>query len=255
VGEVVDWLQSPAADGLTTAEAAILLVIAERAHDKTREMWRHRIDDHSLYERIKRAARLSDAGLSKALQRLAKRGLECRVPIGTDKRGRPVYAARGRSMAFRLPELPASVTLPDPVETTPDPVDNPPSEPVENPPPAEERSDQDPTFTRKVGPQSGLSGRKVGRTSAPNTSRENPSKRDPSSHYMSSHLNVEDPPSRAETEKDDQEGLTYADASARLQRLPDLGAALLTRIAQDHPDTDYAQRVIIAAQLLDKETA
>ena len=57
VGEVVDWLQTPAADGLTPAEAVILLVIAERAHDKTRDMWRHRIDDHSLYERIKRAAR------------------------------------------------------------------------------------------------------------------------------------------------------------------------------------------------------
>src|SRR5690606_29521464 len=117
--------------GLTTVEAVILLVIAERAHDKTRDMWRHRIDDHSLYERIKRAARLSDAGLSKALQRLAKRGLECRVPISTGSDGRPVYAAKGKSMRFRLPERPAVVSLPAPVDNAAPPVENPPAEPVE----------------------------------------------------------------------------------------------------------------------------
>lgn len=52
VGEVVDWLQTPPADDLTMAEAAVLLVIAERAHDKTREMWRHRINLIDLAEMV-----------------------------------------------------------------------------------------------------------------------------------------------------------------------------------------------------------
>ena len=180
VGEVVDWLQTPPADGITLAEAAVLMAIAERAHDKTREMWRHRIDDHSLFERIRRVTRQTDAGLSKTLQRLASRGLECRVPIATGKDGRPVYAAKGRSTRFRLPELPAFVSLPEPVDDTPNPVDNPDGGPVENPPGDTQRADTRPGFEPKGGHTSGLWGSKGGRTSAPNPSSTYPSTTDPS---------------------------------------------------------------------------
>lgn len=261
VGEVVDWLQTEAADGLTTAEAAILLVIAERAHDRTRDMWRHRIDDYPLYERLKRATRLSDAGLSKALQRLARRGLECRVPIGTNKHGKPVFAAKGHSMQFRLPELPASVSLPDAVDTAsdavdtaPEAVDNPPGEGVDNSSPAAQRSDSDPTYEPKPGPESDLRGPKVGRTSAPNTSREIPSTTDPSSQYLSSQPQVEEPRDTARDPTDDLQH-DYAEAHRTLQRLPDLGSALLEQARKLTPTASLREQVIIAARLAAKETA
>lgn len=40
-----------------------------------------------------------------ALQRLAERGHEVRVPLTTDSTGRPVYAFRGRATRYRLPHL------------------------------------------------------------------------------------------------------------------------------------------------------
>lgn len=112
VGEVVEWLLTPAANGLTPAERAVLLVIAERANETTREMWRFKADTISLDERIAVAVG-TPKGLQKVLWRLASRGVEVRIPIAQGDDGRPVFAARGRAMRFRLPELPASVALPE----------------------------------------------------------------------------------------------------------------------------------------------
>lgn len=112
VGEVVEWLLSPAADGMTPAERAVLLVIAERAHDQTREMWRHRGDHLNLHDRIAIAIGAPD-GLKKVLRRLADRGLEVRIPISVNKVGKPVFATNGRPARFRLPQLPPSVKLPE----------------------------------------------------------------------------------------------------------------------------------------------
>ena len=248
VGEVIDWLQTPPAEGLTMAEAAVLMVIAERAHDKTREMWRHRIDDRSLYERIKAVTRQSDAGLTKTLQRLAARGLECRVPIATGKDGRPVYAARGKSMRFRLPELPAAVTLPEPVDDDPSPVDNPPAEPVDNPPADTQRVDTRPGFPRKGGRTSALSGGKGGRTSTPNPSSTYPSKEHPSTGLRSlgAEVEVATGGARDPTSDADQAG-EYAAAHRALARLPDLGAALIEQSRADLPSADYRALVIHAA--------
>ena len=44
-------------------------------------------------------------GISHALTRLARAGYEMREPIGKDKRGRPVFAARGHAVRFRVPPL------------------------------------------------------------------------------------------------------------------------------------------------------
>ena len=114
VGEVVEWLLTPAAKslGLTSAERTVLLVIADRANDVTREMWRFRADAISLDERIAIAVG-TPKGLQKVLWRLASRGLEVRIQIAQGDDGRPVFASRGRAMRFRLPELPASVALPE----------------------------------------------------------------------------------------------------------------------------------------------
>ena len=253
VGEVVDWLQTPAADGLTPAEAVILLVIAERAHDKTRDMWRHRIDDYPLYERIKRAARLSDAGLSKALQRLAKRGLECRVQVGTDRRGRPVYAAKGHSMRFRLPELPAVVSLPEPVDSPSGAVDNPPAEPVDSPSGDDQRSDLSPTFKPKVGSESDLWTPKVGPESAPNPSSTYPSTTDPSSQVLSPQPDVEgghDGPAASRTEIT----FDYRSACAYLLTVPgDVQAAATAAAAAELGDRAPPQDLRIrAAQIAAK---
>ena len=250
VGEVVDWLQTPPAEGLTMAERMVLLVIAERAHEKTREMWRHRIDDRSLYERIRAAAGLSDRGLSAALKRLRERGLEVCVPIGTDRRGRPLYAARGRSMRFRLPPLPAAVTLPEPVENTPaDPVDN----PAQTGPPGEKGRTLVRPNARKVAPSCDQTARKVAPGCAPNPSSTYPSKEHPSTGLRSlgAELEVATTAARDPTNDLDQVG-DYEQATRALQRLPDLGAALITQARTQHPDADLRQLVIHAAHLAAK---
>lgn len=247
VGEVVDWLQTPPADDLTMAEAAVLLVIAERAHDKTREMWRHRIDDHSLFERIRRVTRQTDAGLSKTLQRLARRGLECRVPIAAGSDGRPVYAAKGKSMRFRLPELPAAVTLPEPVDNAAPPVENPPDEPVENPARDTRRADTDPGFEPKGGHTSGLWGPKGGHTSAPNPSKDNPSTTDPSTNPPSPQPDVEgghDGPAAGRTEIT----FDYRSACAYLLTVPgDVQAAATAAAAAEIGDRAPPQDLRIRA--------
>ncbi|MFD0902361.1 hypothetical protein [Actinomadura sediminis] len=253
VGEVIDWLQTPPAADLTMAEATVLMVIAERAHEKTREMWRHRIDDRTLYERIKAVTKQGDAGLSKTLQRLAARGLECRVPIAVGKDGRPVYAAKGRAMKFRLPELPAAMSLPEdgPVDDDASPVDNPPKEAVDNPPADGQRADTRPGFASKGGPTSGLSGPKGGRTSAPNPSSTYPSTTDPSSRVPSQGAKG-DARTGARDEQNDQEvqSSDYAEASRILSTLPDLGSALIERArARDPGIDDYRQLVVAAAAI------
>jgi hypothetical protein len=92
IAEVMD--QAPA--DLTSAEVVVLLVLAENANDTTRKAWPG-------LETLLRRARLSPTGLRTVFQRLAGRGLEVRVPIGHDKAGRPVYAARGRQTVYRIP--------------------------------------------------------------------------------------------------------------------------------------------------------
>ncbi|MFI6909693.1 hypothetical protein ACIBKY_51120 [Nonomuraea sp. NPDC050394] len=118
VGEVAAWLESPAANPLTGAERLVLMLIAERSHKVTRRMLWHRGDRRddgskiTLTETLQARAGLGERGLSDVLQRLARRGLEVRVAVGEDRRGRPVFARRGHAVDYRVPELPASVRLP-----------------------------------------------------------------------------------------------------------------------------------------------
>ncbi|MEU8195266.1 hypothetical protein AB0C10_15945 [Microbispora amethystogenes] len=114
VGEVAAWLGTPAAQGMTAAERLVLFIIAERCHKKTRRMWWHHGDGVSLTELIAARSGLEVDSLTKVFRRLAARGLEVRVPIGTNSKGQPIFAVRGRSSDYALPPLPASVELPPP---------------------------------------------------------------------------------------------------------------------------------------------
>ncbi|WP_433235420.1 hypothetical protein ACQPYK_25310 [Streptosporangium sp. CA-135522] len=114
LGEVCAWLETPAAQGVTTAERLVLLIIAERCNKTTRQMWAYKGDGKTLTEVIAARAGLEVDSLTKVFRRLAGRGLEVRVPIATNSRGQPVFAVRGRASDYILPDLPASVELPPP---------------------------------------------------------------------------------------------------------------------------------------------
>ncbi|WP_433319154.1 hypothetical protein [Micromonospora chersina] len=90
--------------GLTAGDRLLLVVLAENANDETREGW----PGWELIARRMRWADQRDGGknaVSTALANLARRGVECRVPIGQTEAGRPVFAAHGRRTTYRIPHL------------------------------------------------------------------------------------------------------------------------------------------------------
>ncbi|MGR6921195.1 hypothetical protein ACU635_43725 [[Actinomadura] parvosata] len=119
-GLVAAWLETAAADGMTQSERLVLLLIAERARDTDRRMVSFRADRRddgtkiTLTELLQARAGLTPRGLADTVQRLARRGLEVRVPVGKDRNGVIMYARRGHATDYRLPDLPASVRLPEP---------------------------------------------------------------------------------------------------------------------------------------------
>jgi len=130
--EVIDHL--PAA--LTPAERVVLGVVAYHAQLADRRCWMPA-------EKMQTRTGLSETGLRQAHQRLARRGLECRVAQGVDKAGRPVYAHRGHTTTYQLPDLPApegcscqrgTVTHPRPNDDTPDPGPDGPQNTPQGPP-------------------------------------------------------------------------------------------------------------------------
>lgn len=259
VGEVVEWLRTPAAAGLTAAERVVLLVIAERANETTREMWRHKVDEVSLSERIREAlGGVDKTNLSKVFKKLASRGLEVRIPVSTATNGRVVYSCRGRSTRFHVPPLPASVQLPERVASgqTKDPVDNPASDAPDGPaePPEWDAQEQtkEPKGMRSGKPKSpnGLP------TGVPYPSKESPSTTDPSTPVVPAVLaEVEDvrpdtatPP--AKTSHHMGWDPAYKEARTILGCLPDLGGTYMAA-ARDAlgQQTPLAELVIYAGRL------
>jgi hypothetical protein len=274
VGEVVEWLLTPAAQSLTSAERAVLLVIAERANDETREMWRYRADAISLDERIAIAVG-TPKGLQKVLWRLADRGLEVRIQIAWGKDARPVFAARGRAMRFRLPEFPASVTLPEREDRPllPDvPVDNSGPEPVDNPSVQAEKGRR-PSGQSGESPDERLpnSPERADRRLPLSTYKEDPYKTSPYAPGVPAvRTDVEGaPPERREPSAKDQvfrqppillavSGPTddeYADARDALGRLPDLGQAALAAARSDLGADAPLVHLVIHAAALSRRTA
>lgn len=248
VGEVVDWLRTPVASGVSLAERVILLVIAERANPATREMWRHKADEENLFDRLLGATGLGRDGLTHALQKLGKRGLEVRVVIGTDKNGRPLYACKGRATRFALPEFPASFEIPErvPDEAPIEPVDNPESEATDD----EQRVPTQAPNDAKGCPQGHPMGSMGASTGTPSPSTTYPSKEDPSSPVdPSSLVAVEDasPPAEILDDQKFDQG-EYLMAQQRLLSEPDFGASLVAQLAAEYPDARREVHVIHAAR-------
>lgn len=80
---------------LTAAELLVLVALAEK-------MPRRGPYDYTT-RHLMRRTRLKERGLRAAVERLAGRGIDVRVPIGVDKRGRPLYAAYGLAPRWKLP--------------------------------------------------------------------------------------------------------------------------------------------------------
>lgn len=89
---------------LTPAERLVLVIIAERASDQTREAWPGGRDGWGLPTIAVRAG-LKTQSVQHIFHTLARRGLEVRMPIGQDRRGRPVYAHEGHQTSYRLPHF------------------------------------------------------------------------------------------------------------------------------------------------------
>ena len=258
MGEVVGWLRTPAADELTPNERFVLVLIAERAHQKTRDMWRHKSDDETLAERMAGCLGITQKALGDILARLAGRGLEVRVPLGVDKKGRVMFATRGRATQFRLPELPASVSLPtgewsgeDRTITEPEPVDNPSREPVENDSRDEEWSGEDRTIDGNGPARTGPFGANGPARTGPYPSKDIPSTTNPSDPLDPSPVaDVEDGPALSATDEEQKfDHDEYRMAQEQLLDRPDLGLPLIARAEADHPGARHEIHLILAARL------
>jgi hypothetical protein len=89
--------------GVTPAERLLLAVVALHADDRTGIGW----PGEGLLEA---ETGLSARGLQDALARLARRGLEVRLPLVTGAAGRGAYSVTGRRRRFRVPEKLLGVT-------------------------------------------------------------------------------------------------------------------------------------------------
>lgn len=114
---------------LDAASRLVLVLLAEKANDQTGRVIAGRQDrgacdacgaapgvcgpvaccsscthpSETPRDTLRRRSGLGEAGLTKALRRLADHGLEVRTPLAIDARGRPVFAVRGRSCDFQIP--------------------------------------------------------------------------------------------------------------------------------------------------------
>jgi hypothetical protein len=85
-----------APDEIDAAARLVLAVIADDANEKTRKSYLG-------MDLLSHRTGLLPDSVGKALRRLAKAGVEIRVPLGTDKRGRPVFAAKGNRTTYMVP--------------------------------------------------------------------------------------------------------------------------------------------------------
>lgn len=84
----------------THAERLVAWVIADDANDETRRSW------IKLPELMERTGIKSQSGVRQALQKLADRGYEFRMPFTRGRDGRLVFAARGHSLDYLMPPMP-----------------------------------------------------------------------------------------------------------------------------------------------------
>jgi hypothetical protein len=105
-------IRDRAPDHWTPGERLVALMIADHADYNTRKATRlplagyRRERDGRWVDGLTDRTGLSAAGVSKALQRLAARWFEFRIPIAVGKDGRPVFAAKGHALDFTVPAIP-----------------------------------------------------------------------------------------------------------------------------------------------------
>lgn len=105
-GELVREVLDLAPRDLTPSQLVVLLVVAERSQPRPRVVDGRHIAARECFpdrEQMQLDCRMTEDTLSKTLQRLARRGLEVRVPLGEDKSGRPYFARAGHRSTYRLP--------------------------------------------------------------------------------------------------------------------------------------------------------
>jgi hypothetical protein len=269
VGEVHAWLRTPAARGLdlNVSQRMVLTTIAERANERTREMWSHTGDGCTQFEYLMEVTGLRKSALAAALNGLAEKELDVRIEIGVTKSGCPVFAHRSRAMRFKLPDLPVSISLPGPPDDTPpNPVDNMGDNPVDNGPPDPESLQSPGPITRgslqgtgpirpKASGQPDPNGLKPpgNRTPVP---RENPSTTNPSPPMDPTHPAEEEDthPATATPPANTSHHMgwepTYREAVEFLFTLTNEGQEFMDAAAQQlGPGAPIADRVILAARL------
>lgn len=262
IGELVAWLQTPAAADLTAVERCVLFAVAERCHESTRVMLRHRSDEVQLADRLAAVCGVDrEYGLKKAFQRLAKRGLDVRIPLRIGKDGRPVFACEGHSMRFQLPRFPASVELGGdlrggPPEPPSDPVENPVDNTPGDPPPRPRGGPPEPPSSPRGGPGGPPSEPRGGPPGPPIS----PSKEHPSEEQLHPSVvlhpvaDVEDSPaepSERAHEPDELPPLDFEAASAFMRTLDPVTDLRLNKAARSQlgPRAPAQEIVIRAAQL------
>lgn len=83
---------------LTSAERLVLLEIADLAGDRTR-VARFGPDDVAVH------VDMTAEAVRKHVQRISRKGIEIRIPLGTDKNGNPIYAHEGKQTNYRIPPM------------------------------------------------------------------------------------------------------------------------------------------------------
>jgi hypothetical protein len=111
--------------GLGRPEQAVALELADICMDATRRP----PQNMNAGARVCEDLGIPMGSLGNILAKMAARGLEVRVPIGKDKNGRLVYAAKGHALDFLFPSLPPRAIkgplndgplMPEPVDNAPD---------------------------------------------------------------------------------------------------------------------------------------
>jgi hypothetical protein len=93
-------VRDQAPDDWTPTERLVAWAIADDAGEDTRKSW------IKLPELMRRTGIKTESGVRQALQRLAARGYEFRVPIKIGSDGRCVFATKGHSLDYRVPPMP-----------------------------------------------------------------------------------------------------------------------------------------------------
>lgn len=109
---------------LTDSERLLLIVLAEGARDSTR------LSSPGM-DRIVHRMHMDKRSVRRVMVRLAERGYDVRVQLGTDSIGRPVYAAKGHATTYRIPRFPDPAEAAEPATEDPEPP--PEEEPADDP--------------------------------------------------------------------------------------------------------------------------